>query len=155
MKRIILTTVVTLFTLGAFAQVSKEDLAIYQSVLQKDKTDVIKKNLKLSDDQSKVFWPLYEAYDAKRLDLSNQRVTIINDYLKQFNTLTDQEATALVNRTVANDKSFNDLQKSYVKKFSEAIGGVNTAKLYQLEIYMQQVMRLHVQNSIPFIGEIK
>ena len=155
MKRILLTLVFTAFTLGVFAQIKNEDLAITQAYFQKDKKDLVKANLKLSDAQSQAFWPIYDQYDAKRLALSNQRVQIINDYLKAFSTLTSDDAIALTNRVFANDKSYLDLKKSYFKKFAAAIGGKNAAKFYQLENYVQEIVRLKVQDEIPFIGEIK
>jgi hypothetical protein len=154
MKRIILAAVVTLFTISAFAQTSKEDLAIVQSVFQKKKADLVKQNIKLSDAQGKVFWPLYETYESKRLALSSQRAAIVNDYLKGYDTATGQEYIALANRTFANDKSYTDLQKSYFKKFADAIGGKNAAKFYQLENYLQEIVRIKVQDNIPFIGEL-
>jgi len=155
MKRILLTLLCSAFTLGVFAQIQNEDLAITQAYFQKDKKDLVKSSLKLSDAQSHAFWPLYDQYDAKRLSLSNQRAQIVNDYLKAFKTLTGDEAVALTNRVFANDKSYLDLKKSYFKKFATAIGGKNAAKFYQLENYVQEVVRLKVQDNIPFIGEIQ
>jgi hypothetical protein len=154
MKRIILVAIVTLFTISAFAQASKEDLAIVQSVFQKKKSELVKQNIKMSDAQGKVFWPLYETYESKRLAISNQRAAIINDYLKGYDTATGQEYTALAERTFANDKSMIDLQKSYFKKFADAIGGKNAAKFYQLENYLQAIVRVKIQDNIPFIGEL-
>jgi len=155
MKRILLTLLFAAFTIGAFAQIQNEDLAITQAYFQKDKKDLVKSSLKLSAAQSQAFWPLYDQYDAKRLALSNQRAQIINDYLKAFRTLTGDEAVALTNRVFANDKSYLDLKKSYFKKFVTAVGGKNASKFYQLENYVQEIVRLKVQDNIPFIGEIQ
>ena len=154
MKRIILVTIIILFAITAYGQVNKDDLAITQSYFRKSKTEVVKENLKISDAQGQKFWPIYEAYEDKRGKLSNERAAIINDYLKQFNTLTEQEAETLIMRTLSNDKSFTSLQKSYVKKFASAVGGKNTAKFYQLETYLHELLRLSIQDEIPFIGEL-
>ncbi|NCD72368.1 hypothetical protein [Mucilaginibacter agri] len=154
MKRIILLAIVTVLTTAVYAQTEKEDLAIVQSVFQKQKADLVKQNLQLSDAQSQVFWPIYEEYEGKRVNLSTQRSAIIADYLKGYDTLTDQESDDLANRVFANDKSLTDLQKSYFKKFSKAIGGKNAAKFYQLESYLQAIIRVKVQDNIPFIGEL-
>ncbi len=154
MKRIILTAIVTLFTISAFAQVSNEDLAIVQSVFQKQKADLVKENIKMSDAQSKQFWPLYEDYEAKRLALSKKRAAIVNDYLKGYNTLNGQGFSALAVRTFASDKAFTDLQSSYYPKFASTIGGKNAVKFYQLETYLQQIVRVKVQDNIPFIDEL-
>lgn len=154
MKRIILLAIVTVLTTAVYAQTEKEDLAIVQSVFQKQKADLVKQNLQLSDAQGQVFWPIYEEYEGKRVNLSTQRATIITDYLKGYDTLTDQEADNLASRIFSNDKSMTDLQKSYFKKFSKAIGGKNAAKFYQLESYLQSIIRVRVQDNIPFIGEL-
>ncbi|WCT14940.1 hypothetical protein [Mucilaginibacter jinjuensis] len=153
MKRIILTLVLAGFTFGAFAQVSKEDVAITQAYFKKDKKALVHDVLKLSDAQGHAFWPVYEAYEAKRVAISNKRIAIINDYLKGYHTLTGQEATALTGRLFANDKALLDLQKSFFNKFVTAVGGLNAAKFYQLEYYVQSVVRMRVQDTIPYIGE--
>ena len=154
MKRILLAAILMAFTISAFAQVNSEDLAIIQSVYSKDKSDIIKSKLNLSDAQGKAFWPLYDQYEAKRVRLSNQRVAIINDYLKKYDQLNGQSSTALMTRVFANDKAFTNLQQSYFPQFAAAVGGKNAAKFYQLENYLQLIVRLHVQDEIPFIGEL-
>jgi hypothetical protein len=153
MKRIILATIITLFAATAFAQVSSEDLAIAQSLAQKQKTDVIKKNIKMSDAQSAVFWPIYDEYQGKQRKLYTDRATIMNDYLKQAKTLTGQEADNLADRMFDNEKSLTSLQKTYFKKFSEAIGGVNAVKFYQYENYLQGLEKLKLQTQVPYIDE--
>jgi|ERR1700742_4236535 len=154
MKRILLAAVLMAFTFNAFAQIAHDDLAIIQSVYSKDKADIIKSKLTLTDAQSKAFWPLYDQYEAKRVSLSNQRVAIINDYLKKYDKLNSQSSTALMTRVFANDKAFTNLQQTYFPKFSAAVGGKNAAQFYQLEIYLQMIVRLRVQDEIPFIGEL-
>ncbi|HEY2581132.1 MAG TPA: hypothetical protein VGI43_04980 [Mucilaginibacter sp.] len=153
MKRIILLTITTLFAVTAFAQVSSEDLAIAQSLAQKQKTDVIKKNIKMSDAQGAAFWPIYDEYQGKQRTLYTERATVMNDYLKQAKTLTGKEADDLANRMFDNEKSLTNLQKSYFKKFSEAIGGVNAVKFYQYENYLQGLEKLSLQTQVPYIGE--
>ncbi len=155
MKRIILSTIVTLFAISAFAQIDKQDLAVTRSYFLKDKYDLVKQALNLSDAQGKKFWPIYDQYEAKRVKLSDSRIAIINDYLKQYNTITGQQASSLVNRTMANDRALLDLQKEFYPKFSGAVGGKLAAKFYQVEIYIQEIVHQQVQNNIPFIGELK
>jgi hypothetical protein len=106
MKRIILATILAAFSLGAFAQIKGDDLAVIQSVYSKNKSDLVKSTLNLSEAQGKAFWPIYDQYEAKRVNISNQRVAIVNDYLKSYDKLTGQESTVLINRIFANDKSY-------------------------------------------------
>ena len=68
--------------------------------------------------------------------------------------MNSQSSTALMTRVFANDKAFTNLQQTYFPKFSAAVGGKNAAQFYQLEIYLQMIVRLRVQDEIPFIGEL-
>jgi hypothetical protein len=154
MKRIILAAVLIVFTFNAMAQVSHDDLTIIQSAYSKKKSDLVKDVMKLNAAQSKAFWPVYDKYEAKRVALSNQRVAVINEYLKNYDALNDQKATDLINRVFANDKSFNDLEKTFYPNFASAVGAKNAAKFYQLENYLKLIVRLSVQDNIPFIGEL-
>jgi hypothetical protein len=152
MKRIIITIVLSAFTFGAFAQISKEDMAIVQAHFQKDKKELVTQVMKLNEAQGQAFWPVYDEYETKRAALSTQRIGIINDYLKAYKSITDQDATALMGRLFANDKSLADLQKEFYTKFSAAIGGKSAAKFYQLEYYVQSIVKEKVMTSLPVIG---
>jgi hypothetical protein len=154
MKRIILATILAAFSLTTFAQGKSYDLAVIQSVYSKNKADLVKSSLTLSDAQSKAFWPIYDQYEAERVSLSNQRVAIIEDYLKNYDKLTDEHSAALINRIFANEKSYTNLQQSFFPKFAGAVGGKNAAKFFQVENYLQLIVRLHFQDQIPFIGEL-
>jgi hypothetical protein len=154
MKRIILSTILMAFTYCAFAQVSDEDLAIIQSVFQKNKTEIIKSKMTFTDAQNKAFWPLYKEYQAKRRALGTQRVGIINDYLKSFDKLSGEQASSLVNRVFANDRAYTAVEQEYYPKFAAACGRLNAVKYYQLETYLQLIIKLHIQEEIPFIGEL-
>ncbi|MXV51159.1 hypothetical protein GS399_09275 [Pedobacter sp. HMF7647] len=155
MKPIIFLFLFSIAAFGASAQSSgKEDLAIVQSVFQKDKKQLVSQYMTLDSAQSQSFWKVYDEYEAKRKDLSTERVGIISDYAKQYATLTDEQAGSLAKRMLSNDKSNLSLQTSYFKKFSKAVGAKNAAKFYQLDNYLQTVIRANVQDQIPFIGEL-
>jgi len=49
---------------------------------------------------------------------------------------------------------YSKLYDTYFKKFSAVTGGKNAAKLFQLETYLQTIVRLAIMNNIPFVGEL-
>ncbi len=154
MKRIILAVIATISAIGAFAQVDQNDLAVVQAKFRTDKTQLVRQSLNLNDEQGKKFWPLYNEYETKRQHISAQRAGIIGDYLQQYDKLTSEQAASLVNRSLANDQEGLALKRTYFSRFAEAIGGKNAAKFYQLETYIEGVIRVSVQDQIPFIGEL-
>jgi len=51
--------------------------------------------------------------------------------------------------------AFKKLQMTYYKKMSKKIGEVKAAQFYQFEAYINNVINLSIQESIPFVGELQ
>ena len=86
---------VFLFCGIAFSQAENFETG-YIDLLKKDIQAEAKKlvdeNLELTGDQAKLFWPIYDSYDAALLELSNERLNVIADYMLDFYDLSDEKA---------------------------------------------------------------
>ena len=57
--------------------------------VQKESKKLIEQNLELTNQQAKVFWPIYEEYDAALLEVTNERLKNISDYMLNYKDLDD------------------------------------------------------------------
>jgi vacuolar-type H+-ATPase subunit D/Vma8 len=156
MKKLVLFFI----TLGSFffsqAQtVIDDELKMIKDYLKSEKRDLVKEYMKLDETQSAKFWPLYDEYQAAKGKNGQDRIQIIKDYGFQYPTMTDDQASSLVKRTLNNDKAYTKLQEKYFKKFSKAVSPIKAAQFMQLEDYFRTMIRSEVQDAIPFIGEIE
>ena len=55
-------------------------LANARTMLQAGREDIIRKDLHLSDEESAVFWPVYEAYRAEVMVVSDRRSKLVADF---------------------------------------------------------------------------
>lgn len=156
MKQMILLITSCCFVTAILAQntLTKEDIQIVQSVFGKEKKELVQQYMTFAPAQNDKFWSLYNEYESKRTKLSNERIAIIQDYAKSYDKLDDATANDLATRTLANDMNMDKLHAQYFKKMSAAVGGVNAAKFFQLESYLQSIIRVNMQDQIPFIGEL-
>ena len=136
------------------AQSNKEDIDIIQSAFGKDKKTLVSAYMQISAKDSVAFWKLYDEYEDKRKALGRERINILQQYADQYETLTDAQATQLAQGALTNNMKYDQLQDAYFKKFSTVVGAKNSAKLFQLELYLQTVVRLVIMDNIPFIGEL-
>ena len=155
MKKCIFLLVLLFQGILVFAQTDKEDLAMVQASFGKDKKQIVQQYMQFSPADSVKFWPVYDQFEKERQALGVERYGIIENYAKQYATLNDDQATKLAQSTFANDGKYNDLYKNYFPKFAKAVGGLTSAKFFQLESYIQNTIRLGIQEEIPFIGELK
>lgn len=156
MKRTFVVLIVCFMTATTFAQnsVSKEDIDVIQSVFGKEKKELVQQYMTLPADQSGKFWVIYDEYETKRKELGRQRINIIQEYANAYDKLDNAKADDLAKRALENDIAQDKLHLQYYKKVSTAIGGVNAAKFFQLEGYLQTIIKGHIMDQIPFIGEL-
>lgn len=136
------------------AQSNKEDIDIIQSAFGKDKKTLVSMYMQVPAADSVPFWKLYDEYETKRKEIGKQRINILQQYADQYATLTDDQASKLARDVFSNDGAYNKLYENYFKKFSVISGGKNAAKFFQLEMYLQTIVRLAIMNNIPFVGEL-
>src|SRR5271167_2565241 len=117
--------VVSLATYGAMAQTPApapaqtgidSDIALLRADLQTAKTAIITDTMQFTDDQAKVFWPLYREYSTKQQAVGDQRIALIKDYADQYATMTDDQADALEGRLVKFEQARAQLAESYYPK---------------------------------------
>ena len=89
-----------------------------------------------------------------RKKLGQERIKIIEEYATNYEKLDSKKATDLITKKFAWADKYTKFQQSYFTKFSAVIGGLQAAKFIQLEDYIENCIRLTIQEEIPFIGEL-
>jgi hypothetical protein len=145
------------------AQVNQLDIQHHQYNFQhKDQGDqrekmeaqriaFITQELKLTPDEAKAFWPVYNEYDAKRHELKKS-FRQSGDYHKaDIDKLTEKEATQILDNQIIEAQKFLDLRKEYHAKFKSVLPAVKILKLYDAERQFQKMLmdKMHSNNSKP------
>jgi len=153
MKR--LTIVLALFFCGITFSQSEHFETGYIDLLKKDiqaeSKKLVDESMELTDDQAKVFWPIYDSYDAALLDLSNERLDVIADYMLDFYDLSDEKAESLLKRVFEIDQKKLDIQKEYYDKFNAVLPATLVGKFFQIDNYIDLLISLQRSETIPLI----
>jgi hypothetical protein len=156
MKKMIFAFIFAMSGLAMQAQeVSTDEIAYIKDILKKEKKDLVKEYMGLSETDATKFWPLYEEFQNQRAGLNRERLQLIKDYGAQYDMLTGDQAKSLAKRALKNDKANLKLKSKYFNKISKKVGGLKAAQYMQLEDYFQTLVRYEIQDAIPFIGEIE
>jgi len=156
MKKITLVFIgLLMISLSAISQTKEGDIQILQQYFGAEKAVLLKDYMKFTPKQDSAFWPVYNAYEKERLSLGKQRIKLIDEYMKSIEKITDSKATSLVDKGNSIEIGFKNLQKRYFASMSKAVGPIKAAQWYQFENYLNNVINLSIQESIPFIGEME
>ena len=137
---------------SAWAQF-EDDRAVQlsRSAIQAERQAVLAANLELSEKEKAIFWPLYEEYRNALESAISTRVELLNKYFASYETLTDQEATALLEKHLAWEKEVLKVRSTYAKKMSKALSGKTVAKFFQIENKMDIIVEYEMAGEIPLI----
>jgi hypothetical protein len=147
-----------LFTFCAIGQTQTDTNGLpegYITLLRSDvktkKLEIIRQNITLTDEQSRKFWPLQQEYENELSKLGDERVNVIRDYAKNWDTLADAEAKDLGNRMLNYQKKRVDLRKKYFDRISKEVTATIAAKFFQVEIQLEDLIDLGIASSVPLV----
>ena len=122
-----------------------------RSAIQAERQAILATNLELSEKERAIFWPLYEEYRGALELAVNTRVDLLNQYFASYETLTDQEATALLDKHIAWEKEVLKIRSTYAKKMGKALSGRTVARFFQIENKMDIIVEYELAGEIPLI----
>jgi hypothetical protein len=155
MKQLLFATCLALSTVCFGQGELKQEVDLIQSIWGKAKQEIIKEGMSLKETDASAFWPVYDAYELERKVLGEMRLRLINDYVTNFETLTDEKTNELVNGLIKNNIGYEKLYAKYFKKVKKSIGTINAAKFIQMESALQTAIKSEMQEAVPFIGAIE
>lgn len=119
--------------------------------IEAQKIAFITQELNLTPEEAKVFWPVYNEYEAKRSELKKSFKGIDNHHKAEMDKLTEKEASQILDNQIIEAQKFLDLRKEYHSKFKTVLPSVKVLKLYEAERDFQKVLmdkiKQHKQNQ--------
>ena len=150
MKRTFLACTL-LFACTAFAQDSMDQwLKMLKQDLKTHKKDIVTEEMKtFTPEEAKRFWPIYDAYNTELEKFVDARLAVMKAYIDDYDTLTDAQATELLNRRFNIQKQRNALDDKYHKQFETALSPKRLVRFYQIEHQLQLLIELQATSSLP------
>jgi len=119
--------------------------------IKTEKAYLIAQNIVFTPDESAEFWPLYNDYNVELGRLLDERLVLLKDYLDQHETMTNAQASALVDKVFALECKRLELKRTWFKKFTEVVPATKAAKFFQVENQINAALDLRLMDEIPLI----
>lgn len=126
-------------------------IALQRSALQLRQQKIVLDNLQLTPEESEAFWPVFRAYQNDYEKIGDRIVELIIKFNEKFETMTDEEASAMLQEAQDIQQSENDLKKSYVEKFSKTLSPKKVLRFYQIDNKIRTEIRYNLSLEIPLL----
>ena len=149
---VIVFCVLFLFIVPVCAQDKPADTnQLVREKIQADKKLFVAESMQLTESEAKAFWPVYEAYQKDQMKLIDRAQGLINDYAKNYQTMTDATAKKLTDTMIAIENDRLKLRKDYLPKFRKVLSDKKVARYYQLENKIHAVVSYDMARVIPLV----
>jgi len=124
-------------------------IEVSRASIRAQRQDIIGRYLDLSPDEANKFWPVYRDYQNDIGKLNDQLIELATKYVENYNSLTDKDASDILDRYLFTQQKLADTKKVYVNKFKKAIPNKKVLRLYQLENEMDAVTNYDLAGTLP------
>ena len=98
-------------------------------------------------------YPVYDEYVADKKRVNDRLVKIVTDYAANYDNLSDEIATSLVDDHVDVQSDLLRLLSRYPRKFDRVLAPKTLARFYQIENKLDAVANVRLAQQIPLVME--
>ena len=134
----------------AAAQV-RSDIAADRAELQSNRQAIVAENLPLTEGEAKAFWPAYREYRGEMQKLGDRLVELFLNYAKNSESLSDSQATAMLDSYLAVQKDEAKIKSDWVPKFRKILPPKVVTRFYQIDNKLDAILRFDAVDRIPLV----
>ncbi len=105
----------------------------------------------MTPEEQKAFLPVYDQYQEARGKNNEALGRLIVDFAKNYESMTDEKALALLNEVLAVKQGRLDIKKEYLGKFKAVLPGKKVARYYQIESKLEALAEVELAEVIPLV----
>ena len=149
--------VLALTMLTSFEAVAQDKAADNMQIMldkvRADKKLLVANNMKLTEEEAKGFWPIYDAYQKELQQLNGRLDKMLKTYADAYNKggVSNETAKQLIDEAFSIDESELQLKRSYVPKLEKAIPTSKVARYLQLEHKIRSAVKYDLARRIPLV----
>jgi hypothetical protein len=129
----------------------QSDIAVGRSDIQANRQAIVSANMKLTDAQATAFWPVYREYRNELAKTGDRMVKLVSDYAAAYDTLTDEQASAMTKEFVSIQKEKIKITEKFVPKFQSVLSPKLAMRYFQIENKLDAILMIAAADGIPLV----
>jgi hypothetical protein len=131
------------------------NLRAYVELLRSDvrsqKVAILSEMMGFSEPEDAKFWPMYREYDAELSKINDDRVTLIQEYAKNYDQMTDAVADRIARGVLDLEGRRHALKLKYYDRFKTALSPKTAARFLQVENQLLMILDLQISAALPVV----
>ena len=149
---IALAAIMAFVSIPAFTQDKPADnMELVREKIAADKKLFVAEVMKLTEAEARAFWPVYDSYQKELSKLFDRKIKLIQDYAKNYETMSDEVAKKLLDEYMAIEGEYLKLRQSYLRKFRKVLSEKKVVRYYQIDNKIKAVLEYELARQIPLM----
>jgi len=138
---------------SASSILENQELANARALLQAGRADIIREDLRLTDEESAGFWPVYDKYQEELGVVRNRKAQMVADFLEAYRAgiIGDEYAAGMIKDHFEIKSDLLKIQKKYLRQFRKVLPELKVARFYQLENKMDAELDAQLAVFVPLV----
>ncbi|MEO1595586.1 MAG: hypothetical protein AAFS02_10125 [Pseudomonadota bacterium] len=135
------------------AEVAIRSFAESRALLQSAQEDILREEMRFTDEENAAFWPVYGDYEADMHAVRDRQAEIIATYLEAYwsGTVTEAMADGFVDDYLDVKADLVKVQRKHLRAFRKILPPLKVARLYQLETKLESDVNAQLAVFVPLI----
>ena len=130
-----------------------DQIELTRANIQNRRQEIVQQIMELTPTESEKFWPVYRDYRNEIARVSDQRVELIEKFVHQAATMSDEQSEKLLNQWFSLREQQIGVQKKYAGKFRKLLPGAKVVRFYQTENLLDTIVSANIQAFMPVAGD--
>ena len=140
-------------TAAPAASDEESNLRAYEILLRSDvnakREPVVKEIMNLNDSDGAKFWPVYREYEGERAKLDEAEATVMSNYAKDYQSMSDDEADQLMSKTFDLEAQKTGLRKKTYDTLKKDLSASTAARFVEVDSQLQHISDLQTASKLP------
>ena len=127
-----------------------------RALLQVGRIEIIKDELRFTEEEAAAFWPVYEEYQSDLMDVRNRYADLLTTYsdLYRAGTVSEAFAEKLIDDYLDIQEDLLKIKRKYLDNFREVLPARKVTRFYQLENKIDADLAARVALVVPLIDPV-
>jgi hypothetical protein len=131
------------------------NLSAYAELLRSDvrtqKVAIITEVMGFTEAEDAAFWPIYREYEAEMAKLGDERVELIAEYAKNYETMTDEVADSLAKKALDLEARRQAVKAKCYESVRKALPPKTALRFLQVEHQLLLLIDLQIASALPIV----
>ena len=144
------TVLLTILLLAVpFFALADEAMDLKKQIMFDQKRLIVMENMEFTEAEGKAFWPVYEKYQEELFQVSQRGATLILAYASVYQSLTDEQATKLIDEYYDVQDDRLAVMKRMAVDVGKVLPGKKAFRYMQVESKLTAIARYELAKGIP------